>query len=287
MLTLILCIMLVMSCSDKDRNTRDQTDTKATTGSTQPDEISSASDVKTLLGIPLPLDAFHGDSDLLEKLSLMTSQLIESCMQRRGSEYTPPTQPPRRERLINPYYQYFGEIDPDHAAKYGYKTTPEIREDIKAIEAEGRKPPPPKEYLDCIGEVTNAIGGEAIDPNNIVGQLQAKSITETLQSEEYRVVLDSWKECMRSEGIDPPSTPFDLIPKYGRSDSPSPEEIRVATADVACKSSSKLVSTFINGVWTVQERLVDDNAVQLDEVKQAIERERKRVLQLLQNQPGA
>ena len=285
--SLVVAGVLAVSCgSSGDRpDTRAQSQETPSVNSAPlpPDEFGE------LLASSLPLDDSATDSGF-SVVQQAQRLLLERCMSAKGFVYVAPADspaPPRQER----FGQYLGITDLANAMANGYHPSLEAKNDIERrqsqVAAQTNSPPSP-EYLSaltgstdpaaatvggCVGQIDERLGGgRAVDAANLVGRLKEEATTGVLQSRAYKSTLGEWSNCMKEQGIDPPASPFDLIPMYGNTPVATPEEIRVATADVNCKSSSGLVASFIDEQRKAQAQLADRNSAALDEVRQAEER---------------
>jgi hypothetical protein len=193
--------------------------------------------------------------------------------------------------------QYLGVTNLTSAMQNGYHPSAQAKSEIDLrkshLQSQIDNPPSPQ-YLaalsgpanspgtGCIGQTSQTLGdAHGVDPTNLLGQLSDQATTSVLESGQYKTALAAWSRCMEQQGIHPPASPFDLIPQYGKTPSPTAEEIKVATADVNCKSSSGLVATFMAQERQVQARLADQNAVAIGEVRGAEQQMLDRAKQVL------
>src|SRR5262249_34663169 len=118
----------------------------------------------------------------------------------------------------------------------------------------------------CIGEAGRQLRGTS--PN------QDWTYAENLATDAHRrsendsrvlAAMSAWSTCMKGKGY-----------RYARSgdpnnqnwpEPPGPAEIAVATADVACKLQTNLVGIWFAVETAYQLRAIDQNASQLNEVK--------------------
>ncbi|MGW1071603.1 hypothetical protein [Streptomyces sp. NPDC002537] len=123
----------------------------------------------------------------------------------------------------------------------------------------------------CLGEsATKLTGGQQVIPN-IVQRLNGESYRASMKDPRVKQAFGKWSECMKTKGYsysDPMQANDD--PRFASNVS-SAEEIKTATADVACKTSVNLVGIWHSAEVDIQKQLIQKNSDALAQVKKSKE----------------
>ncbi|MFG3213818.1 hypothetical protein [Streptomyces tendae] len=196
-----------------------------------------------------------------------------SCMARYGfEEFNPPVpglNPPTEYNDANMSRRY-GISDAALAAKYGYHLSPEVM-----VEPPVWEPAPGAEEAVFSGEGQEVgdgtYNGKAIPDGGCRGeaerelgqpprsetasQVEMTALKESMDDPTVQAVVAKWSSCMKAEGYSV-AHPYRAADQFNTSTgTASPEEIALATADVACKEETSLISVW-HGVESGREQAV-------------------------------
>ncbi|MGH8826651.1 MAG: hypothetical protein ACRDVZ_03415, partial [Jiangellaceae bacterium] len=116
----------------------------------------------------------------------------------------------------------------------------------------------------CGGEATAALGGFSEDfglPDGLTGESYERAESDS----RVKAAVDEWAACMDRAGYE-----YESIWEPNNADWPDPagpEEIAVATADVACKAETNLAGIWLAVETAYQNQLIEENAEKLAELK--------------------
>jgi hypothetical protein len=253
------------------------------TENSEPD-IGKTPQVLSTKGLRLPLDSYLPTEAQVREFDQARLVLIDRCMNRFGFSYQVDL-PDVPSGAKDSNSRRYGITDSDLAAKRGYglaagdastqahPANPKLDADGQtALYGEGSsvvkgKPVP----LDgCLGEANRGL--DAHSPKgadfNAAQQLSLTSYQQSQQDSRVRKVVAAWSTCMAGQGYHyaNPLAPL-ADPKLG--DGSTPEAVKTATADLACKQRTNLV-----GVWSTvesayQQRLIDQHADLVNATKEA------------------
>jgi hypothetical protein len=108
---------------------------------------------------------------------------------------------------------------------------------------------------------------KALDDPRLADRLSSEALFRTHRDSRVRASIESWRQCMKTAGFDytePVAANDD--PAFG-TEQPTAAEIKTATADVACKVSSDLLSVMATVETAYQKRALEENAQALEIVK--------------------
>ncbi|MFE1895726.1 hypothetical protein [Streptomyces yangpuensis] len=122
----------------------------------------------------------------------------------------------------------------------------------------------------CIAESTRTLtgGGEQLYAD-LAQDINGRSFKESLGDARVTKVFAAWSACMKGKGYDykdPMQANDD--PRFA-APTVSPQEIAVATADVACKNETKLVDVWHAAEARIQQRMIDAAAKDMNAVRKA------------------
>ncbi len=241
----------------------------------------------------LPLDEFSYTTAPLRDYA---EALVErDCYAQKGIDWPVPWQP--TDRNLGASVSAGGQLilDADLASKYGYHhapadyanaaawktftgkanqvadSTPNFETIMDACQAVSRKelPIPSNDSRDYAVAAASQIFSEAV---------LAKSVTKAAAA---------WAECMTKAGYGGlASSPSDMPPndKAGQwnvgipGTSAGPQEIAIASADVACRTSSGWTAALYDEEWKRQAEFVKENSGRLSSIRDEITKERKMLL---------
>lgn len=225
-------------------------------------------------GLSLPVEKYLvGYTDVVE-WQRAQRDLWVSCMARFGfDKFNPPVpgvNPPVEFNDANMPRRY-GITDAAQAATYGYHLPPEQLDEPPVWEPAAG----PEEAVflgdgpelsggtyngvavpegGCRGETERQLGH--LTQGEGASKVNASSMTESLQRPAVREGIASWAACMKAKGyvFDDPYKPADSFNLS--TPAASAEEIKVATADVACKGETGLIA-----VWHAEETAIQNQQI--------------------------
>ncbi|WJV44535.1 hypothetical protein [Streptomyces flavofungini] len=239
-------------------------------------------------GLSLPVEKYLAGYPEVVQWQRAQRSLWVSCMARYGFEnFNPPVpgvNPPAEYNDANMPRRY-GISNAAEAAKYGYHLPPQQMAEPPVWEPtdgpegtvflgegpelsdgtyNGTKVP----EGGCRGETERQLGH--LSQGEDAARVNAASLTESMQRVAVQEIISKWSACMKTRGftLDDPykaSDQFDLSTQTA-----SAEEIKMATADVACKEETGLVQK-----WHEEESALQ--AKQIAAKRTALESERAKM----------
>lgn len=230
-------------------------------------------------GMRLPLEKYMlGYPDVVD-VENAKDVVKTTCMKRLGFSFTPKlmgTQPAVSYNEMNMERRY-GITDPAKAAAHGFAVAQdtdgpsqadqeaELAREDQESSAEGWDKAMNET---CIPEANQKVG--VLFAEDPVGDLAGQSLEATRSQPVVQRALSSWSSCMAGRGHQVKS----LNDAEGRFAQPSrtgvrPEkaEVSLATDDVACKSTTGLVSTWYTAETAYQNKLITSHKQQLEAAK--------------------
>lgn len=247
-------------------------------------------------GMSLPLQKYMQTYQDTVTLDNAERHLETSCMADYGLTVTfPPagqTPPPSADDANMP--RRYGITDQAAAEEYGYglpedsKTQegtkmPDLtkeqievltgRTSIRTKPTDPEPEPAPSEYNGkpihkdgCAGWAEDQLGTRDLDLS-LASQLDGESLTQSQQIPTVQNALSTWSKCMSGKGYTA-ATPYDADKIVPHADgAPSQDEIKVALADVACKTSTNLVQAWFNEESKIQNQQIKDHQSELDALR--------------------
>ncbi|MCF0077435.1 hypothetical protein [Streptomyces lomondensis] len=274
---LIALPLLLAGCTGADREDPESDDRAEKQPSVKvpalvfaPPRIDSANDR------PLPLDKYLVNPEQQSIITKAYARLVSDCMARFGFEYKIPTPQERRDSdaPTTRVSGHYGHQNSALMAKWGYHpeggvpvsqsgaadSIPKVTAKQRVAE---RGTSDPRQSFGpggqvirgrtvpnhgCIGaateRVTGTVDGELLDPQ-IAVNINLETMYAARQDERTRSVFVKWSLCMKNKGLnykDPLAAISD--PEWQKSLKPTAHELKVATADAACRHKENVV-----GVW--------------------------------------
>ncbi|MGW6685641.1 hypothetical protein [Streptomyces sp. NPDC054961] len=253
-------------------------------------------------GISLPLDAYVSTPKQRATVLRAEQVLVQGCMRDFGFDYPVPDYSGMSSQPW-PDATRFLLFDADRAAQYGYRRPAGERPSGKQA---GETNPPLSSAASAVfsGRGASRINGKDVPAGGCVGKAREKlgetpnliatplaqrlagtAYTWSLNDARVRDVFAQWSSCMRRAGLayrtpqdangDPTwgegAKDGDADGAAGAAQAPaSGPEVTVARADVACKLETNTVGIWSAVVSAYQKKLIDDNAVALQEEKNAV-----------------
>jgi hypothetical protein len=223
----------------------------------------------------LPLDQFAfadiGASDYAGNL------LVQSCMRKRGYDWPIPAYDPHAARSATWNSAGRRLFDAEIARTYGYHLAPSGQSsDAEAIRLNSRQLTAGESAAKdaCIARVRRTLPAPDSD---LVGSLASAAYEAAKADDATLASAARWHDCMAPVGIsDLPDVPSRMpSPSLGRrfgldsgmAGSPSPKEVRIATADARCRDSSGYAKTMYDAEVDQQLTLIGRNRPALDRAR--------------------
>lgn len=245
------------------------------------------------VNLVLPVERYLFSSGDLQELQAAQDILVTRCMKEFGLTYkAPPPGPGLGPRSVMD--RRYGLTDAKTAASSGYHlgdldprgakpVTPD-RPDGDALTAltgtsgtAGKSGP----VVDgktvpaggCYGAAEKAIFGKAgAGMDDFPQDLNDRSFFATKSNPEVTRAFKAWSNCMNGYGFSYPDPLAAIDDKSFRGATPSSAEIKVATADVACKGKTNLVGIWFSVETTFEKDVIRQNTSRLNSV---LDEERK------------
>jgi hypothetical protein len=266
---------------------------EGTGGSTAEPPIVEVS-VTDVGALTFPLDPYRDVGGVEDAVNEAHRILFAECMARFGFTVDPPSPGPSQAELRSRRY---GLADPELARQYGYHN-PLADEMSRSQPGE----PPSDAYIavatgngpatyqgieipegGCSGEADRILdeGAPAVEFELLGQALATEAGTRAERDSRVLAAFEAWSECMARSGYeyaDPWQANND--PAFATPE-PTPAEIAVATADVACKQEVNLINIWAGVEMAYQEQLMEENAAALAELLELLETRRRNAAQIV------
>jgi hypothetical protein len=236
--------------------------------------------VPDLTTFRLPLDPYLMNSTNLASSSKAERVLVERCLRRFGLEYRFPVPP--SPAVVGAQRRY-GLADDASARTRGYHVAEPPRVDAEPPPAavqtvlngrgqssvEGQPVP----EGGCFGEARRRLveGAPPVANERLATELAHESFERTGDDSRVRRVYARWSDCMARAGhryADPFQANDD--PEFTAAE-PTPRELTVATADVACKKETAVIDVLASVETAYQQRSLRQHATALAAIKANVE----------------
>ena len=235
-------------------------------------------------GLHLPIEDYLLTGKQAKDLADARMVLALSCLDRFDIERPLIPKPRTSFRpgdtsiVVNPARRY-GVLDPEVVSRYGYHPEPGTYPDLTtsaepeltrtaALVLHGDEEHPDRRVRvhgrtvpdgGCLGEAQRRLGGRpgVYGDSSLAAELNVNSFAVTRDDPRVRAAIDAWSACMRVAGH-PQTDPLEALGQGKPSVRPTAtrQEIAVATADLACKRSTRLAA-----VWAQAEREYQEAAI--------------------------
>lgn len=214
----------------------------------------------------VPFDAYRLSVVEHQEVEYARDLLMRSCMRDLGREWEV-LDPPVHDPAPSDRRRY-GLIEPQVAARYGYRMPPPPPEAEKRLrvqeEREGLDPEDERAaYGDdgeggCWGRAQERLREDVPPPaESRVFEYESQAYEASMQDPAVVRAFGEWSACMEDDGFDYPD-PMEALsdPAWAGSERPTAHETAVAEADVRCKRATRLVQ-----VWSGAESRIQLEAV--------------------------
>ncbi|MGW3396670.1 hypothetical protein [Streptomyces hydrogenans] len=319
--SLIVLPLLVAGCAGNGAETGAErpgtAGTAARDGARTPPPVRSVPVLDSANDKPLPLDPYLVNPGQFTALNQAYAKSLARCMARFGFDHVPPLESPGPRDSDAPVTRMDGRYGSQNArlmATWGYhpeggipaegaSSAAPTRPVSPEMVAAGRGTSDPQKafgpggqvvngrtvpYHGCMGEsfkeLTGSADGALYDPQ-IAIDLKMRTLNESQQDGRTRAVFAEWSRCMRSRGFayaDPLAAGGD--PAWRRTPRPTARELRVATADAACRHEHNVVGVWYAVDHAYQEKALAENAAAMAEVRKGLEFRMRAANALLQGE---
>ncbi|MEC3992939.1 hypothetical protein VSR01_05010 [Actinacidiphila sp. DG2A-62] len=239
------------------------------------------------MNLVLPVERYLFSTADLEELQAAQGILVARCMKGFGLTYKAPPPGPGlgpRSRMDRRY----GLTDAKMAASSGYHLADR---DPRGVKPATPNPPDGEARAALTGESgtlgksSPLVNGKTVAPGGCSGvaekaifgkdgseiddfpqDLNARSFFVTKSDPEVQRVFKAWSDCMSGNGFSYPDPLAAIDDKRFRGATPSPAEIKVATADVACKARTNLVGVWFSAETEFEKGVIRQSASRLNGV---------------------
>ena len=268
--------------------------------------------------IALPIDSYGYTALETGQIILARELLISDCMHRLGLRLQ--TEPDRssleqstRSRMndfgFHGNKRRYGVTETDVAATYGYhlpsiangatapsageqKTNPSARPEVaeklalSGAAPDGQRPTQVNEHTipkgGCVGEATYTITRAGPLGNaDLVRNIAWESFDRSLKDPKLADAVQRWSSCMKTKGYDHLSPQAASSIFDGDEKTVTSNEIATATADVACKQQTQLVTTWRDIEESYQNIKISEHAHELKEAAKDHDMCMKRVTEII------
>jgi hypothetical protein len=229
--------------------------------------------------ITLPLDPYQVSDEDYSTVSRALAELTDRCMRKQGFRYDEDA-PEGVATSATGHERRYGITVPETARKYGYHLggapdpevtpAPRSRDYQRALMGTGKPTGTEGRFDDgCAGgahlELEKGIDMEAVD---LPQWYKRESFQRSLDEPRVKQAFADWSRCMAESGhrfrgpLDPLADRRVLGKKV------TPYERAVATADIACKQRTGLVTAWRNTEAAIQRALIKSRAPQLAKARE-------------------
>ncbi|MCB4208989.1 hypothetical protein [Arthrobacter sp. UM1] len=186
--------------------------------------------------------------------------LRESGLPAEGRRFTE-----RRPRFEDRIYGIWHE---SNAAKYGYVLPPHPSDNDDQSQGSGSAEL--REYERCSKEFFNKHGDiEGFDFTSLNEKLRLRAYAAAVQDPQWNRTVSAWKSCIRDAGYSIKDDPDTWSPE-GTLET-TPESIRIALADIACKKKHNVIQTLADLEAAYQDTVITENEAALKQRRERID----------------
>ncbi|MFB7556253.1 hypothetical protein [Streptomyces brevispora] len=307
-------MLLLVGCTNAGGGRPEINSTVARETAQTPPPVSAIPEIDSANDKPLPLDAYLVKPGQLSIINKAYAKSISLCMTRFGFPYKPSVESPGPRDSDAPVTRTDGRYGHQSArlmAKWGYHSEGEASVSRSSSEESTQKISPdmvvagrgssdPRKafgpggqiingktvpYHGCMGEavkeLTGRVDGALYDPQ-IAIDIKLKTLDESQQDDRTKAAFAKWSQCMKIRGFtyqDPLAAGGD--PEWRKAAEPTAHELKVATADAACRHKSNVVGVWYAVDFSYQEKAIAGNAAAMARVKADLESKMRVAMQVL------
>lgn len=240
-------------------------------------------------GLHLPIEQYLMTGSETEDLNGADQMLVSRCMATFGFQFAYPPQPALSAQDPDPanMARRYGVADPSIVDAYGYHIAPmaaptseNMIEDLSDAEYEvfwghakdsdtdqvstttsGHKIPDGG----CTGEAGRQLNPGALNAQQpLAEQIDDESLAQSQTDPTVVKALTAWSQCMAKSGYTV-TTPLAVMGQFTGPLPASGAEITEAKTDLACKTQTNLISTWVGVETTIQNQMIDQNQTLLSQ----------------------
>jgi len=224
--------------------------------------------------------------------------MVARCLSNQGVEWPVPWRPLDAPAVSASYSTGGARLfDENIATKYGYHRIPivyegkaEVRKASDAINALAQRDPSIDEKSNaCLEEARKTIPVPPVEDYNYATVSAVAIDDASLRDATVLAATRKWRDCINRAGLggladSPQDMPGDAKSDEWRLGEPSdpvpisPEEIRTATADAKCRTSSHWSQALYDADYTAQVAFVKKNADKLNRIRDELAKDKERLL---------
>ncbi|MEU7280950.1 hypothetical protein AB0A69_19515 [Streptomyces sp. NPDC045431] len=252
-----------------------------------PIAIGAVTTVTSAEQLAFPLDAYELTPAQARQLQLAQDKLVAACMTARGFSWAAPQRPAPAGG--NRHVRRYGVLDPAEAGRTGYHGPAQTGPGAKEREAGQDTSEAAQQAAGaCVLEARARLNGKkSMDKadttsDDYIERLVVEDAERAEQDPQVVKAFAKWSDCMSEAGHDyddPWAANND--PEWGKSETATDTERRIATADVTCKVETNLAGVWLAVETAYQKRTLERNAKALAEVKKSNEDRMRRAADVL------
>lgn len=210
--------------------------------------------------ITLPLDAYVPTREEIALIDKANDKLITDCVKKAGLIYPAPGHSTSLDQD-----RRFGIWNPDLAGKYGYGLPPSLS---------GSATPQtlPQETIAAVRKCRQEIAttllpvntGKTVGNATVINTVNGNAYDQARQDPRWSQIREEWSQCLRDQGIKPVNGLDEWMPE---APSDKQAEIRIAVADVKCKTTVNMIQRLADINAAKQTTLIEKNDAALTEAR--------------------
>ncbi|WP_018684441.1 hypothetical protein [Actinokineospora enzanensis] len=239
-------------------------------------------------GITLPLDSYRETPTQLATVDSARDILVRDCMAGFGFDW-----PTFRHEPDPDLGRRYGIIDRTEVSQYGYRVPPELQGGTNApapglnetaasravLYGQGQAAGKPVPEGGCAAEADRQLGYQVKvlkdgyrEVRDFVGELDQEGSAQHYADSRVAEANARWSECMKQAGYEYRTwRDANNDERFSQGAVAGPEELKVATADVDCKTRTNLPGVSLAVETAYQNRLIEKNAEALADVKRRLD----------------
>ncbi|OKK10381.1 hypothetical protein AMK33_14290 [Streptomyces sp. CB02400] len=237
----------------------------------------------------LPIEGYLPSDSERKQISQARKILVGDCMKRFGFSWKPAPELPRLGPKTLVDWRY-GIHDMALAEQRGYKPAAAEQEaydkavkvgatdittgsDAETWALQGGAPKVGDEPVPeggCVGEADRKIADGSITAE-AAQQVSNEAFIQSQQHPDVVEAFKAWSACMKKSGFDY-ARPLDASddPRFGTREV-TPLEIRTATADIACRESTRVARIWFDTEVAIQKETIESRPEQLNEERESLD----------------
>ena len=232
--------------------------------------------------ITLPFDEYRHSTREVNTIERAAAMVAKDCMHRFGQDWTVPASDAADPSIHSESGRY-GVIDQVEVSQRGYHAAEEQTKPSDKVQQQ----PALDAVMVYTGKGASTLNGQSIPEGGCLGEARrklAEGAPSSMSGAEFveldyqlfsvaqadgrvREAMKHWRECMAESGYDYADVWAANNDVRWSEPTPSAEEIATAKTDVACKTRTNLVSTWLAVETAYQRRVIAERADEFDALK--------------------